>query len=123
MAALGHRLPDVLDPGLDRRQRDEVCADRLGDQPRQGGLSGPRRAPQEERRDRAAGGELTQELAGAQEVLLTGELGQRSRAHTLGEGLSDAPRRGVSRKEIPAAPDSGGAATPSQSRLADDTPW
>jgi hypothetical protein len=42
-----------------------------------------------------AGGELAQELAGAQQVLLAGELRQRSRAHALGEGLSDAARRGV----------------------------
>ena len=48
---LGHRLADVLDPGVDRRQGHQVCADRLGDQARQGGLSGPRWAPQQERRD------------------------------------------------------------------------
>ena len=52
----GHHVPDVLHAGVDRRQLDEPAAGRLGDDPREGGLAGARRAPQQDGRGRRGPG-------------------------------------------------------------------
>ena len=96
----GHGLANVFHPGVDRRQGDQVGADGLADQPGQGGLSSPRRPPQQDRWKIPPRRELPEQLAGAEQVVLADELGQRSRAHALGEGLADASGRGVLREQV-----------------------
>ena len=51
IAALGglrDRLADILDAGLDRRQRDQLGLERLAEQARERGLAAPGRPPQDQ---------------------------------------------------------------------------
>jgi hypothetical protein len=86
--ALGqrHRLADVLDPAQHRADGDELRVERIGHQPRDGGLARARRPPQDAA-VRPAGFERdAQRHARPQQVLLAHHLGQRARAQALGQG-------------------------------------
>ena len=54
LGRLGDRLADILDPGIDRRQRGQLGLEGLAEQPRERGLAAPGRPPQDQRRDGAA---------------------------------------------------------------------
>ena len=88
-AALGalHHLAGVGHAGGDGRQRDQLRADRLGQDRRQGGLAGAGRAPQDQRGQGAAIQQLLQRAARPDEVLLPDELGGGPWAHPRGERL------------------------------------
>ena len=80
---LGDRRADLGDARHDRRQRREVGADLRGEQAGEARLARARRAPQQERREVAAGDAAAQRPALADEVLLADELG-RGRAAASG---------------------------------------
>ena len=84
---LGDRIPDLDDARHDGRQAREMGADLGGEQPRQAGLAGSRRAPQEERREVAPADAPPERSAIADEMLLADELVQAARAHPGGQRL------------------------------------
>jgi hypothetical protein len=85
------RRPHLGDAGHDGREGVELSADRVGQEPRQRGLAGARRAPQEQRREMTAGDGPAERAALADELLLADELVEVPWAHPGGEGL---PLRG-----------------------------
>ena len=72
----------------DRGQRREVGADLAGEQPGEAGLAGAGRAPQQDRREVAAGDAAAERPALADEVVLADELVEVARAHPRGERLA-----------------------------------
>ena len=85
---LGDRGPDLDHAGHDRRQRDEMGADRVGQQSREARLARPRRAPQQGRGQVATGHAAAERSAFADEVALPDELLEAARAHARGERLA-----------------------------------
>ncbi len=84
---LGHGIANVLDAGLHRRQRDELRLRARGDQPRERGLAGAGRAPQDQRVRLSGRDGLVERLARGEQMRLPDELLERARAHAIGEGL------------------------------------
>ncbi len=76
----------VFHAGEDCRQRDEAKTAVFGEEPGECCFACSRRAPEDQRRQRAAAvDELSQDAAFADEVLLADKLRQRSRPHAFGE--------------------------------------
>jgi len=80
-----HRPADVLDAGEDGGEGEEAGVGRLGDEARQGGLAGPRRAPEDERVDLPALQGDAQGLALPQQVVLSHHLAPMAGAHPIGQ--------------------------------------
>src|SRR4051794_17543729 len=85
---LGDRRSDLRDAAHDRRERDEMGADLLGEEPGEARLAGSGRAPEERRGEMATGDAATERTAVTDKMLLPDELGERSRPHPGGERLS-----------------------------------
>ncbi len=85
---LGDGRAHLDDARHHRRQRDEVRADGVREEPREAGLAGARRAPQQDRRQVPAGDAAAERPALADEVGLPDELLEVARAHARGERLS-----------------------------------
>ena len=85
---LGDQRSHVRDAGHDRRDRREVRADLPGEQPREAGLAGPGRSPEDEAGEVAAGDAPAQGPALADEVVLADELVEAARPHPRGERLT-----------------------------------
>ncbi len=108
-----HRLADVLHAPQHRADGDELGIERVGHEPRDGGLAHARRAP-EDAAVRLAGFEgQAQRHALAQQVLLADHLAQGARAQALGQGrvrewahwrITSAPAGGSKRKSPVARP-------------------
>ena len=84
---LGDRGADVGHAGHDRGQRGEVRADLTRQQPRQARLAGPRRPPQQQRRQVAARDAPAERAALADEVRLPDELVEVPGAHARRQRL------------------------------------
>ena len=76
---LGDRRPDLDDAGHDRGHGREVGADLARQQPREAGLAGPGRSPQQERGEMTAGDAPTERPSLADEVVLADELRRGTR--------------------------------------------
>ena len=81
----GHHRADFLDAGQHGAERDEVRAGRAGDQPRQRGLAGARRTPEDHRLQAVLLDGLPQRPAGPDERVLADEFVERPRPHALGQ--------------------------------------
>ena len=89
LRGLRDRLADLLDAGVDRRQRDELGLQRLAEQARERGLAAARRAPQQRAMGSSRpGARFDRMLAGREQVLLADQLGERAGPHPLGERLA-----------------------------------
>jgi len=94
---LFRRLDDLADPRHafgDGGKRLEVAVGVVGDDARQRGLAGPRRAPEDARGHVAAADQLAERLAGAEQLLLAEELVQVPRTHAGRERLGRAGEEG-----------------------------
>src|SRR5690606_33602477 len=95
----GHvnRLANLLDPGQDGVDGDEVAARAVGDDHSQRRLARARRAIEDERRKLVGLNGAAQQAAGTDDVALAGELVERARPHAGGQRrfLADALLRGV----------------------------
>ena len=74
-----------LMPDEHRAERHESRLRRVGDEARERGLAGARRAPEDDRLQQVALDRLAQRLARAEQLLLADELVERARPHPLGE--------------------------------------
>src|SRR6185503_186515 len=81
------RAADLRDAAHDRREGDELGADRLRQDPRERRLAGPGRAPKQQRRQVATRDRPPQRPGIADEMLLPDELLERPRPHARGERL------------------------------------
>ena len=81
----GDDLLDLLDAGRHGAERDEVGAGERREQSRQRRLARARRAPEDQRMQRAVIERLCERPAGAEEVILSDELVERARPHPLGQ--------------------------------------
>ena len=105
LLGLRHRGTDVLDPRQHRRQAKELGPGMGGDQARQGGLAGARRAPQDQRVQAVTLDGPAQRLALTQHLGLADVLVEVARPHAVrqGPGLQRSGgeqirgRRGISR--------------------------
>ncbi|MDZ7800955.1 MAG: hypothetical protein U5K81_09225 [Trueperaceae bacterium] len=83
-----HGLADVLHAGQHRVQRNELRPRRPRDDPRQGGLAGPRRAVEDHAGQPVGLDRPAQQPARPQDVVLADELLQRARPHARRERLA-----------------------------------
>ena len=83
---VAHDLLDFLDAGENRGKLDEVGLGDAGDDLGEGGLAGPRRAPEDHRCGIVTFDLHAQRFAWRDQVLLSNEFVERSRAHAVGEG-------------------------------------
>ena len=81
LAGLGQDFADFLDAGGDRVHRLEAALGVVGDDVRERGLSGPRRAVEDQRGEAVGEQHSPEQLAGPEEVFLPDELVERSRPH------------------------------------------
>ena len=81
------RIAQVLDSGQHGVDGDEVRAGGVGDDPRQGGLSGSGRSVEDDRGELVRLDRAAQQPARSDDVLLAGHLVQRARAHARGQRL------------------------------------
>ena len=93
---LEHHLPDLLDAAGHRGKVDEGGLGALGDDPRQGGLAHPRRAPENHGGYAVPLNEPAEHLPRAQQMGLPGEFLQGAGAHARRQGL----RRVVGEKAL-----------------------
>jgi hypothetical protein len=92
---LRDHLSQLLHPVQHGGEPDGAHAARLAQQPRQRGLAGARRTPQDERFEPSARQQIAQDPAGAEEMLLADELVDRPRPHALRQrGAGRHGRRG-----------------------------
>jgi hypothetical protein len=78
----------VGDVGFDATKAFELAFGLAGDDLREGGFSGARRTVKNEGLDAVGLDGAAEELAGAEDVGLAGELAEIARAHAGGEGLA-----------------------------------
>jgi hypothetical protein len=78
---LFHDSFDLLDPGGHGRKWDEVRLGRFRNDARQGGLSGSRRSPEDDRGDAIRLNGVAKELSGAEKLFQSDELFERLRPH------------------------------------------
>jgi len=76
---------DVLDAGKHRRDGDEVGAEGLRGEPREGSLADAGRPPQDHRMQLAGIEGEPERLAGAEQMGLADDVGQRTRAQAFGQ--------------------------------------
>ena len=84
-ARLGEQFLQIGDAREHRRDGDKAQADGIGQQARDAGLAGPRRAPQDHRGEAAGGDHPSDRAVGAGQMLLPDDLGQRLRAQPIGQ--------------------------------------
>ncbi len=77
---------DVLHPGSDRTELEELRLCAASDDPGQGGLAAPRRAPEKHRRNLVQRDQPLERLAFSDEVFLSDEFLERPRACALSQG-------------------------------------
>ena len=82
------RLAQLLHAAEHGRHRGELRADPRREQARERRLAGPRRAPQDQRRQVAGRERALEQLAGREQVALAHDLLDRARPHALGERLA-----------------------------------
>ena len=80
-----HHLLDFLDAGEHRAERDEFGLREIGDEPRERGLAGAGRTPEDDRLQQVALDRFAQRPARADEFLLALDLVERARAHAFRE--------------------------------------
>src|SRR5262245_58844980 len=80
LARLVEDLPEIGDPGEDRRDLLEMKPGLAGEQPRNGGLAGARRAPQDDAAEASRREQPRQHAFRAGEVLLADDLAEALRA-------------------------------------------
>ena len=105
----------VGDAGEHRRQRLEVQADRVGEQPRDGGLAAARRAPQDQRGERPRASIRAERAVGAEQMVLADDLVERAWAAAGRPAASGRERR----RARPARPD---ATTPQRNWMVETSP-
>ena len=81
-----HDILDLLDAGKDGAELDELGPRQAGDETRQSGLPGSRRAPQDHRTDLVALDRRAQRPSRADQLVLSDELVESFGAHSIGEG-------------------------------------
>ena len=82
---LGENFLEVGDSGKDRGDGDEAQADGVGEQPRDAGLSGARRPPQDHGGEPARGDHPPDRALGTGQMLLPDDLVERLRAEPVGK--------------------------------------
>src|SRR6516225_615760 len=75
----------VGDAGKHRRKLLEMQIGRVGQKPRHGGLAGARRAPEDQRAERAGLQHARKRAVSSQDVILTDDLGERARTQPIGK--------------------------------------
>ena len=100
-ARLGENLLEVGDAGEHRRDRDEAQADGIGEQPRDAGLAGAGRPPQDHRGETAGGDHAPDRAVGAGQMLLADDLVEAARPQAVGERRVRRRRFGRARAAAP----------------------
>ncbi len=106
---LGHDRPRLFDPGEDRGERHHLGAGGVRQKPRDGGLAGPGRAPEDQRGELAVGEQRANHSPFSDERVLAHHLIEIRRAHAFGEWRCSRGRPGTARwPSSSSAPHSGG---------------
>ena len=92
-----HHFTHILHARLHGGKLRELGIGRLGYQPRQRGLAGTRRPPEQSAMQGSAFGKAPQRLARAQQMALAHHFGEHSRPHAVGEWSRGARRLSVHR--------------------------